>query len=151
MQINWAYYLAWASVFGQFLTDNKKWTYDCCSGLRKILFIRAKKEAYKTLIKEQQRFWKRILIVDDDADLTLTLKEAVEESNNNNDVNKRIEVYTSNDPPPRVVHFPRAHTACILPGLLAVRPDLREWLQSSVDACGLPFVTMFMDKSVLAG
>jgi CheY-like chemotaxis protein len=43
-------------------------------------------------------FWKRILIVDDDADLTLTFKEVIEESNNNNDVNKRIEVYTSNDP-----------------------------------------------------
>jgi len=38
------------------------------------------------------------LIVDDDADLTLTFKEAIEESNNTNDVNKRIEVYTSNDP-----------------------------------------------------
>jgi len=57
-----------------------------------------KKEAYKALTKEQQRFWKRILIVDDDADLTLTFKEAIEESNNTNDVNKRIEVYTSNDP-----------------------------------------------------
>ena len=29
-------------------------------------------EAYKTLTKEQQRFWKRILIVDDEADLTIT-------------------------------------------------------------------------------
>jgi hypothetical protein len=57
-----------------------------------------KKEAYNTLTKEQQRFWKRILIVDDDADLTITFKAVIEESNNDNDVNKRIEVYTCNDP-----------------------------------------------------
>ena len=38
------------------------------------------------------------MIVDDDADLTLTFKEVIEASNNNNDLNKRIEVYTSNDP-----------------------------------------------------
>jgi CheY-like chemotaxis protein len=53
---------------------------------------------YHTLvIKDEQRFWNRILIVDDEADVTITFK-AVIESNNNNDVNKRIEVYTSNDP-----------------------------------------------------
>jgi CheY-like chemotaxis protein len=54
--------------------------------------------AYKSLTKEQQRFWKRVLIIDDDADVTITFKEVIEESNNNIDVNKRIEVYTSNDP-----------------------------------------------------
>jgi indolepyruvate decarboxylase len=42
-----------------------------------------------------------------------------------------------------------AHTACILPGILVVRAGVREALQSFVDASGLPFVTMFMDKSVL--
>jgi indolepyruvate decarboxylase len=42
-----------------------------------------------------------------------------------------------------------AHTACILPGVLAVRTGLRESLRSFVDACGLPFATMLMDKSVL--
>jgi indolepyruvate decarboxylase len=42
-----------------------------------------------------------------------------------------------------------AHTACILPGLLAVRAGAREALQSFVDTSGLPFATMFMDKSVL--
>jgi indolepyruvate decarboxylase len=42
-----------------------------------------------------------------------------------------------------------AHTACILPGVLAVRAGLRESLRSLVDACGLPFATMLMDKSVL--
>jgi CheY-like chemotaxis protein len=54
---------------------------------------------YQTVvIKNKQRYWKRILIVDDDADLTMTFKEVIEDSNNITDVNKRIEVYTSNDP-----------------------------------------------------
>jgi CheY-like chemotaxis protein len=48
-------------------------------------------------LEEKQRFWKRILIVDDDADVTVTFKAGIEE-NNNKDPNKRIEVYTSNDP-----------------------------------------------------
>jgi indolepyruvate decarboxylase len=43
----------------------------------------------------------------------------------------------------------RAKTACILPGILAIRVGAREALQSFVDASGLPFATMFMDKSVL--
>ena len=50
------------------------------------------------LIKDIQRFWKRILIVDDEADVTITFKAGIEDSNNNNDTNKRIEVYTSNNP-----------------------------------------------------
>jgi CheY-like chemotaxis protein len=39
----------------------------------------------------------KILIVDDESDVTITFKAVIEESNNNN-VNQRIEVYTSNDP-----------------------------------------------------
>ena len=54
------------------------------------------KEAYKTLTKEQQRFWKRILIVDDDADLTTTFKAIIEDRNN--DLRRRIEVHTANNP-----------------------------------------------------
>ena len=54
---------------------------------------------YRTVsIKDEQRFWKRILIVDDDEDVTITFKSGIQDSNNNIDVNKRIEVYTSNDP-----------------------------------------------------
>jgi CheY-like chemotaxis protein len=68
-------------------------------------FLLTQKEEYKTLTKEQQRFWKRILIVDDDADVTLTFKEVIEDSNNNTDVNKRIEVYTSNDPIVAITEF----------------------------------------------
>jgi CheY-like chemotaxis protein len=67
------------------------------SGGFSLLFTQ-KQEAYKTLTKEQQRFWKRILIVDDDADITTTFKEAIEGSNNGNNPNTRIEVYTSNNP-----------------------------------------------------
>ena len=57
-----------------------------------------KQDTYKTLTKEQERFWKRILIVGDDADLTTTFKAAIEDCNDGNDANKRIEVYTANDP-----------------------------------------------------
>ena len=53
---------------------------------------------HPVVIKDEQQFWKRILIVDDDADLTMTFRAVIEDSNNDVDVNKRIEVYTSNDP-----------------------------------------------------
>jgi indolepyruvate decarboxylase len=48
-----------------------------------------------------------------------------------------------------VAALEEARAACILPGLLAVRAGIRDVLQSFVDASGLPFATMFMDKSVL--
>src|SRR5207253_5935711 len=47
-------------------------------------------------IKDKRRFWKRILIVDDNVDVTITFKAAIE--NSNNDTNKRIEIQTSNNP-----------------------------------------------------
>jgi indolepyruvate decarboxylase len=43
----------------------------------------------------------------------------------------------------------KARTACILPGLLSIRAGLRDAVQSLVDASGLPFTTMFADKSAL--
>ena len=64
-----------------------------------------KQDAYKTLTREQQRFWKRILIVDDDSDLTTTFRAVIEDSNNDVDVNKRIEVYTSNNPITAISEF----------------------------------------------
>ncbi|MFZ0220235.1 MAG: hypothetical protein WA323_07670 [Candidatus Nitrosopolaris sp.] len=67
----------------------------CCSGQGQggfSLLLMQRQEAYKTLTKEQERFWKRILIVDDDADITMTFREVIEDSNNNTDANKRIEV-----------------------------------------------------------
>jgi two-component system nitrogen regulation response regulator NtrX len=58
---------------------------------------RAKDPLYNTaIVKDEQRFWKRILIVDDEADVTLTLKAGIEEGNH--DASERIEVHTSNDP-----------------------------------------------------
>jgi two-component SAPR family response regulator len=53
--------------------------------------------AYKTLTKEQEQFWKRILIVDDDVDITITFKEVIED-NNNTTLTKKIEVRTFNKP-----------------------------------------------------
>lgn len=49
--------------------------------------------------REKQRFWKKILIIDDEPDITVTFKLGIESSNNshNND-SKNIEVYTYNDP-----------------------------------------------------
>jgi len=48
------------------------------------------------VIHDKQRHWKRILIVDDSVDITVTFKTAIEDNNNGND--NRIEVYTVNDP-----------------------------------------------------
>ena len=56
-------------------------------------------------IKDEQRFWKRILIVDDEADVTITFKAGIEESYNNNGTDKRIEVYTSNNPVVAISEF----------------------------------------------
>ncbi|HXX96726.1 MAG TPA: response regulator [Candidatus Bathyarchaeia archaeon] len=61
------------------------------------LLLTQKQEAYKTVTREQQRFWKRILIVDDNVDITVTFKTAIED-NNNTTLTKKIEVYTSNNP-----------------------------------------------------
>jgi two-component SAPR family response regulator len=84
-------------VFGQFLLADEHIIAVPGSGGFSLLLMQ-KQEAYKTLTREQQRFWKRMLIVDDDADITITFKAVIEDSNKSADVNKRIEVYTSNDP-----------------------------------------------------
>ena len=47
---------------------------------------------HAVVIQDEQRFWKRMLIVDDKADVTLTLKAGIEEGNH--DASKRIEVHT---------------------------------------------------------
>jgi DNA-binding response OmpR family regulator len=49
-------------------------------------------------IKEKDPFLKRILIVDDDPDLTLTFKAALEEEYHDNDNKIRFGVYTYNNP-----------------------------------------------------
>jgi DNA-binding response OmpR family regulator len=49
--------------------------------------------------RDKQRFWKKILIIDDEPDITVTFKLGIESSNNshNND-SKKIKVYPYNDP-----------------------------------------------------
>jgi hypothetical protein len=42
---------------------------------------------HAVVIKQDQRFWKRILIVDDDEGITITFKAGIEDSNNHNDHN----------------------------------------------------------------
>ena len=51
---------------------------------------------YPVVIKDERRFWKRILIVDDEKDITLASKVGIEDSNTY--TNRKIEVYTSNNP-----------------------------------------------------
>jgi indolepyruvate decarboxylase len=48
-----------------------------------------------------------------------------------------------------VAELSGAATACILPGILVARLGFRDDLQRLVHASGLPFATMFADKSVL--
>ena len=51
---------------------------------------------HPAVIKDEQRFWKRILIVDDDVGTTLAFKLGIKDSNIH--TNRKIEVYTSNNP-----------------------------------------------------
>jgi CheY-like chemotaxis protein len=53
---------------------------------------------HPVVIKDKQRLWKRILIVDDDEDIALTFKAGIEDNNNKDGSDKRIEVHTSNNP-----------------------------------------------------
>ena len=48
--------------------------------------------------KEKDPFLKRVLIVDDDPDLTLIFKVALEDGYHDNDNKIRFEVYTYNNP-----------------------------------------------------
>lgn len=43
----------------------------------------------------------------------------------------------------------RAKTACVLPGILVARAGLRREATALIDASGLPFATMIMDKTTL--
>ena len=64
-----------------------------------IAFSNSKEPLYHSVvIKDKQGFWKRILIVDDDEDVAVTFKVGIEDSNNQTDANRRIEVYTYNNP-----------------------------------------------------
>ncbi|MFZ0893412.1 MAG: response regulator, partial [Candidatus Nitrosopolaris sp.] len=61
---------------------------------------------YGTLtVKEKQPFSKRVLIIDDDPDITLTFKEGIEDANGDTNNNRRIEVHTYNDPTAALSEF----------------------------------------------
>src|SRR5215467_11243957 len=53
---------------------------------------------HPVVIHDKQRHCRRILIVDDNVDITTSFKAAIEDSNSGIDANKRIEVYSANDP-----------------------------------------------------
>lgn len=72
---------------------------------------------HPVVIKDKQRFWKRILIVDDNEDVTTTFKVGIEDGNNSADVNKRIEVHTSNDPVLALSEFKSNFYDLILPDI----------------------------------
>ena len=79
---NW---IAWPykHLFASQVNDNKRWT-------------SYQKSASNSTIKEkkQEPFSKRILIVDNEPDITQTFKSALEQEYNN----KKLEVHTFNDP-----------------------------------------------------
>lgn len=70
----------------------------CYSKITKIRYIQRtaiKKHLYHpVVIKDKHRFWKGILIVDDNEDVTTTFKVGIKDGNNSAHVNKRIEVHT---------------------------------------------------------
>jgi indolepyruvate decarboxylase len=48
-----------------------------------------------------------------------------------------------------VAALDKARSACVLPGILLARAGLQAAMQAVIDKSGLPFATMFMDKTVL--
>jgi indolepyruvate decarboxylase len=48
-----------------------------------------------------------------------------------------------------VAALEKARSACFLPGILLARTQLQSAMQTVIEASGLPFATMFMEKSVL--
>jgi len=57
-------------------------------------------------LEDKKRRWKRILIIDDDPDVTTTFKVGIEDVNNsNNGGDVGIEVYTANDPKTALSEF----------------------------------------------
>jgi len=61
------------------------------------------REAHKTLTKEQQRYWKRILIVDDEPDIIKTFRFGIENAASTS--SKRIVVDAYNDPRKALLDF----------------------------------------------
>jgi len=53
--------------------------------------------------KDKEQYWKRVLIVDDDIDITSTFKIGIENTTDN--TNKKIEVHIYNDPRMALLYF----------------------------------------------
>jgi DNA-binding response OmpR family regulator len=70
-------------------------------------YKRPENPSYRSVtLEEKQRHWKRILIIDDDPDVTTTFKVGIEDANNSDTASdRRIEVYTSNDPEAALSEF----------------------------------------------
>ena len=62
--------------------------------------------------EDKDRYWKRILIVDDDVDITTTFKIGIESTQVN--INKKVEVYTYNDPRAALLDFEPNSVSCLL-------------------------------------
>jgi two-component system copper resistance phosphate regulon response regulator CusR len=62
-------------------------------------------QAATTTAKKKQSFWKKVLIIDDEPDITITFKRGIENSNDHGDPSRRIEVYTYNDPLAALLDF----------------------------------------------
>lgn len=61
--------------------------------------------AATTTTKKKQSLWKKVLIIDDDLDITMAFKIGIENSNDQGDPNRRIGVYTHNDPLAALLDF----------------------------------------------
>jgi DNA-binding response OmpR family regulator len=61
--------------------------------------------AATTTTKKKQSLWKKVLIIDDDIDITTSFKIGIENSNDQGDPNRRIGVYTHNDPSAALLDF----------------------------------------------
>jgi DNA-binding response OmpR family regulator len=57
------------------------------------------------ILEDKKRNWKRILIIDDDPDVTTTFKVGIEDSNSDKGGDAGIEVCTSNDPKTALSEF----------------------------------------------
>jgi len=70
-------------------------------------YRRPENPSYKSVtLEDKKRNWKRILIIDDDPDVTTTFKVGIDDANNSDKAGEiRIEVYTSNDPEAALSEF----------------------------------------------
>jgi CheY-like chemotaxis protein len=83
---------------GDLTSNSKHGRSDRKETLSKNLMVKNHSRIDAISSRREQPFWKRILIVDDDPDITFTFKSGIEDNNNSSKHNKRIEVITYNEP-----------------------------------------------------